>query len=109
MQTDKPENSQSTTQGWYVYMVRCSDNTYYTGITTDLTRRVNEHNSHRKGARYTRARRPVKLAYSEEVTSRSTAAKREYRIRKLPVAAKMQLIKTYKKQENNSEQNQKTE
>ncbi len=48
---------------WHVYIVCCKDNSYYTGITTDLQRRMEEHNSAKKGAKYTRTRRPVELVY----------------------------------------------
>ncbi|MBW1636908.1 MAG: GIY-YIG nuclease family protein [Deltaproteobacteria bacterium] len=85
----------STTESrhsWYVYIVQCRDNTLYTGITTDLERRLREHNSSRLGARYTRPRRPVKLAYYEKAESRSSAASREYRIKQLKPANKKQLI-----------------
>jgi putative endonuclease len=67
---------------YYVYIVKCSDETLYTGITTQLNRRIKEHNSSEKGAKYTRTRRPVELVYSEEYTDRSTASKREYEIKK---------------------------
>lgn len=77
---------------WTVYMVECSDRTYYTGITTDLSRRLAEHNGARKGARYTRTRQPVTLVYSELQHDRSAAAAREYQLRKLPRAAKQALI-----------------
>lgn len=77
---------------WYVYIVRTSDQTLYTGITTDLSRRVSEHNSEKGGARYTRPRRPVKLVYSEPADSRSSAAKREFRLKKMPLAEKQALI-----------------
>ena len=77
---------------WYVYMVRCADGTFYTGIATDLARRLAEHNDGPRGARYTRSRRPVSLAYAEEVASRSEAAAREYRVRRLGVAQKRRLI-----------------
>jgi len=78
--------------GWRVYIVACADNSLYTGITTDLDRRLAEHNSARGGARYTRPRRPVRLVYSEEAASRSAAAKREYRIKRLSLAGKQALI-----------------
>ena len=68
---------------YYVYILECADTTLYTGITTDLERRLDEHNNSTKGAKYTRARRPVKLVYSEELTNRSEASKREYYIKKL--------------------------
>ena len=77
---------------WYVYMVRCNDGTLYTGITNDLEKRIKAHNSGKDGARYTRSRRPVKLVYSEEAGSKSTAAKREYKIKKMTRVKKMELI-----------------
>ncbi|MFW2365482.1 MAG: GIY-YIG nuclease family protein [Desulforhopalus sp.] len=77
---------------WYVYIVRCRDSTLYTGITTDLSRRLNEHNSEQGGARYTRPRRPVTLVYSETADSRVTASKREYQIKQLSVRQKLTLI-----------------
>ena len=67
---------------YYVYIVKCADATLYTGIATQLDRRIEEHNSSPKGAKYTRIRRPVKLVYSEEYADRSTASKREYEIKK---------------------------
>ena len=72
---------------WYVYLLRCADGTYYTGVTTDLIRRVREHNGEMggtKGAKYTKARRPVALIYQEEHRDRSAAQTREYTIRHLP-------------------------
>jgi putative endonuclease len=79
---------------YYVYIVRCSDNTLYTGITTDLERRIDEHNTSPKGAKYTRNRRPVTLAYSEECDGKSSASKREYTIKRLTRTQKEQLIAT---------------
>lgn len=78
---------------WYVYIVSCSDGTLYTGITTDLERRMAEHNSEKGGARYTRSRQPVRLVYREAAENRSEAARREYRIRKMPRAEKGKLGK----------------
>ena len=77
---------------WFVYMVRCSDGTLYTGITNDLEKRIRAHNSGKDGARYTRSRRPVKLVYSEEAGSKSNAAKLEYKIKKMTRAKKMEMI-----------------
>ena len=78
---------------WYVYLAKCSDGTLYTGITTDLKRRINQHNGIvQGGARYTAARRPVVLVWSEEVDSRSCAQKREFEIRRLSRIEKTQLI-----------------
>jgi putative endonuclease len=78
---------------WHVYMVRCSDGTLYTGITNDLEKRIETHNSGKDGARYTRSRRPVTLVYSEQVESKSAAAKLEYQIKKLERTEKKRLIK----------------
>jgi putative endonuclease len=73
------------TPAWFVYIVRCADNTLYTGITRDTQRRVQEHNAdNRLGARYTRARRPVALVYREGHASRAAAAQREAAIKQLP-------------------------
>jgi putative endonuclease len=80
------------TPRWRVYIVSCSDGTLYTGITTDLERRIGEHNSEKGGARYTRSRQPVKLAYWESAENRSEAARREYRIRRMPSVEKKKLV-----------------
>ena len=78
---------------WYVYMVTCADHSLYTGVTTDVDRRVDEHNKHNSlGAAYTRARRPVTLVYKEAVVSRSSALKREHEIRQLSSQAKKELL-----------------
>lgn len=79
---------------WTVYIVRCSDNSLYTGITTDLAKRMKEHNSGNKsGAKYTRARTPVTLVYSEEAEDRSQAARREYEIKKMDKRSKEMMLK----------------
>ncbi len=76
-------------------MLRCFDETLYTGITTDLPRRVDEHNSSTKGAKYTRSRRPVTLVYSEQYPDRSLASIREYEIKKkMTRTMKLKLIAT---------------
>ncbi len=78
---------------YYVYIVECSDGTYYTGYTRNISRRINEHNySIKKAAKYTRSRRPVKLVYSEVHNSVSSALKREYQIKKLSRKQKKDLI-----------------
>lgn len=77
---------------WYVYIVECSDNSYYCGVTTDLDRRLLEHNTSKRGAKYTRSRRPVKLLWSCEKQNRSEAQKEEYRIKKLTKDQKYVLI-----------------
>jgi len=80
---------------WYVYIVCCIDGTLYTGITTDLDGRMASHNSGKGGARYTKARRPVELVYSEPAGSRSEASKREYRIKKMPLTAKWMMVASH--------------
>ena len=80
---------------WYVYIVECSDGSFYTGITTDVDRRVLEHNYSFKSAKYTRSRRPVKLVYKEESATRSEASKREYQIKKYKRTKKQKLIEGY--------------
>jgi putative endonuclease len=68
---------------WYVYILECKDKTFYTGITTDLERRIKEHNTSLLGAKYTKSRRPVKLIYSKRKRNKSYAQKEEARIKKL--------------------------
>ena len=78
---------------WHVYMLECADGTLYTGVTTDLARRLIEHNDSVKGAKYTRTRRPVSMKYVEEHDSRSIATKREAELKRLSRAKKLALIK----------------
>ncbi len=78
---------------YFVYILECSDKTLYTGIATDVQRRLDEHNSSDKGAKYTKVRRPLRLLYSEESENRSSASKREYEIKKLSREKKLELIK----------------
>lgn len=80
---------------YYLYILQCSDNSLYTGITTDLNRRLYEHNYSKKGAKYTSMRRPVELVYSEKHINRSEASSAEYRTKKLSKKQKLQLIKNY--------------
>ncbi len=75
-----------------LYILRCSDTTLYTGITVDLERRVNEHNTSDKGAKYTRSRRPCEIVYHEQLESKSAALKREIAIKKMPKAKKETLL-----------------
>ncbi len=77
---------------YFVYIVLCSDNTLYTGITSDLIRRVKEHNSSKLGAKYTKGRRPVKLIYQKEFESRSEALKEEARIKKMSRDKKLDFL-----------------
>ncbi len=79
---------------WYVYVLRCADNSLYTGVALDVDKRLDEHNGIAKnGAKYTHARRPVELVYQEPAASRSDACKREYVIRHLKKSQKENLIK----------------
>ncbi|MBT4385175.1 GIY-YIG nuclease family protein [Candidatus Peregrinibacteria bacterium] len=78
---------------WNIYILECSDGTLYTGITTDLDRRLKEHNnSTGPGAKYTKGRSPVKLVYSRKMQNRSTASQEEYRIKQLSRQEKLNLI-----------------
>jgi len=79
---------------WYVYIVECADGSLYTGITTNIQRRVLEHNYSFKAAKYTRSRRPVRLVYRKECENRSKASKEEYRIKRLKRKQKLELIKS---------------
>jgi putative endonuclease len=79
---------------WIVYILRCADGSLYTGITRDVARRVEEHNSNRLlAARYTRSRRPVVLVYQEKAATRSAACKREYRIKQMKRGDKQKLVR----------------
>lgn len=77
---------------YFVYILKCKDDTLYTGIATDVERRLDEHNNSDKGAKYTRVRRPVELVYTEELEDRSSACKREYAIKQLKREEKLRLI-----------------
>ncbi len=78
---------------WFTYIVLCSDQTLYTGIAVDLEKRIDEHNSGKGGAKYTRSRRPVQLVHFEEFSTRSEATKREFELKKMDRKAKMRIIK----------------
>lgn len=75
----------------YVYVLRCADDTLYTGYTTDVERRVSEHDAG-EGAKYTRGRTPVELVHVEAYDSRSAAMSREHAIKQLDRAAKESLV-----------------
>ena len=77
---------------WKVYMLECSDGTLYTGVTNDLQRRVEEHNTSSLGAKYTKVRRPVKLVYFENADDKVHAMQREYIIKQLSRKEKLELI-----------------
>jgi len=76
---------------WFVYILKCSDNTLYTGITNDLTKRLSCHNEG-KASKYTRSRLPVVMMYNEESLDRSEASKREFAIKKMTRGNKLKLI-----------------
>ena len=75
----------------YVYVLRCADDTLYTGYTTDVQRRVAEHDAG-EGAKYTRGRTPVDLVYAESFDSRSAAMSREYELKEYSKAEKERLV-----------------
>jgi len=77
---------------WFLYVVRCNDDTLYTGVTTDLQRRLAEHNHSRRGAKYTRSRRPVELVYWLDYADRSEVQKAEYKFKKLSKREKEEAI-----------------
>jgi len=78
---------------WFVYILRCRDDTFYTGIATDVARRLEEHQSQSpKGAKYTRGRAPLTLVYQQEIGSRSAASREELRIKALSRKQKLALI-----------------
>lgn len=80
---------------WWIYVVECSDGTLYTGISTDVDTRVAHHNTSTRGAKYTRSRRPVKLATSFPAGSHSQALKQEAAFKKLTRKKKLEFIKEY--------------
>ncbi len=85
------EEKEKTANPWFLYILRCADGTFYTGITNNLERRFKTHNEG-KGARYTRTRRPVELIYQEKLKSRTCALVRECAVKALPRKAKEALI-----------------
>lgn len=76
---------------YFIYILECSDGTLYTGSTNDLAKRVEAHNTSKQGAKYTRARRPVKMVYSESFKTKSKALKREWEIKKMKREEKLAL------------------
>lgn len=78
---------------WFLYILECADASYYTGITTDIDRRIDEHNTG-KGAKYTQGRGPVSVVYTENFEDRSQASKREFEIKTLTKEQKKKLIRS---------------
>jgi len=81
---------------YYVYILECSDKTLYTGYTNDIKKRVLAHNNLKSGAKYTKARLPVVLVYSEKYKTKSEALKREIEIKKMTRKEKLEIISRYK-------------
>lgn len=78
---------------YFLYILKCADKTLYTGVTTDVARRVKEHNSSVLGAKYTRARRPVRLVYTKKYRSRSKASQEEFSVKAFSRKEKLALIR----------------
>jgi len=83
----------ASTSLWFLYVVQCNDESLYTGVTTNVSRRIHEHNKTSRGAKYTRSRRPVCLVYQENHGDRSLAQKAEHQFRKLTRIQKEKVIK----------------
>ena len=87
-----PKNKKGTLPiPWFLYVVKCQDTSLYTGITTDISRRLKEHNA-KKGAFYTKNKTPVELVYQESLINRSDALKRESVIKRLTRKEKLELV-----------------
>ena len=84
----------SDAKSWFVYIVRCSDNSLYTGIAIDVEARITQHNNG-KGAKYTRSRRPVELVYTESLSEKGDALRREIQIKKMSPQQKRNLVAEY--------------
>ena len=89
--TNEENAAKENAAKWYVYIVRCRNGAFYTGITTDLTRRLEQHNQG-KGAKYTRANGPVELVYSEVAQSHGQALRREREIKRFSRGKKLELV-----------------
>ena len=85
------ELAKTKQSSWCVYILKCSDNTYYTGITNNIVRRIKQHEAN-KGAKYTRGRGPFSLAYQAKCENRGEASQKEFEIKKLSLAEKINLI-----------------
>lgn len=82
---------------YFVYMLKCADDTFYTGCALDVEKRVRAHNHLKSGARYTKARRPVALVYSEKVATKGEALSREAALKKFSRQEKLTLVHTVPK------------
>ena len=86
----------------YTYILKCKDETLYTGWTNDIEKRLEAHNAG-KGAKYTRSRRPVELVYLEQFETKEEAMRREYQIKRLPRKRKEELIENYQEYQKESQ------
>jgi putative endonuclease len=91
----KSSTSPNKVTPYFVYVLTCADGTLYTGVTTNLERRVTEHNSSPRAAKYTKVRRPVTLTYHETYENRSLAQKREAEIKKMTRSEKELLVTSF--------------
>ncbi len=87
MPTGAPKKARKKSKRWLLYILQCSDNTFYTGITNDLQCRLDKHNNG-SASRYTRSRRPVKVIYYERCLNKSSALKKEFKVKALSRAEK---------------------
>lgn len=87
-------NGPPVDSAWFVYMISADDGSYYTGVTTDIERRFDEHRRGKRGARYFRGRKPVSVVYHEAGHTRSSACRREAEIKKMKRNQKLGLIET---------------
>lgn len=94
LKTTLTQSKNEEAKPWWIYIVECVDGTYYTGITTNINKRVEKHNSGH-GAKYTKFRKPVELLYYEKHKNRSWASKREIYIKKLNHMQKKNLIDNF--------------
>ena len=85
------ELAKTKEKGGYVYILKCADNTFYTGITTNIKRRIHEHGTN-KGAKYTKGRAPFSLVYQNKCKDRAEASQKEYAIKKLTLIDKINFI-----------------
>jgi putative endonuclease len=85
------ELAKSKESSWCVYILKCSDNTYYTGITNNIKRRIHQHETN-KGAKYTKGRGPFSIVYQDKCKNRGEASQKEFAIKKLALAEKINLI-----------------
>ena len=84
--------SEKNWASWHLYVVRCEDDSLYTGITTDIERRLEEHRSSPKGAKFLRGRGPLKLAYHCKIGDKGKALQAEYRLKQLPKQLKEEIV-----------------